>query len=154
MDQLTILVTLAPVISGADATLADVEVLGVVDVLVGPRVDAVYDAGLEVDQDGTRDIAGVVALVVEDILAVAALGRKVLQVPVLVDPMLLAELLPELTANCISVSALLVRARIEVRRRVNGNRGTGDYSLLLPHWPAWIVMISLPAALDMIKSLG
>ena len=101
MDQLTILVTLAPVISGADATLADVEVLGVVDVLVGARMDTVYNTGLKVDQNGARDVAGVVALIVEDVFAVAALGREVLQIPVLVDPVLLAELLPELAANCV-----------------------------------------------------
>jgi hypothetical protein len=54
---------------------------------------------LEVDEDGAWDVACVVALVVEDIFAVAALGREVLEVPVLADAVLLAELLPELTAD-------------------------------------------------------
>ena len=64
-------------------------------------MDTVDNAGLKVNQDGPRYITGVVALVVEYILAVAALGREVLQIPVLVDPVLLAELLPELAANCV-----------------------------------------------------
>ena len=54
---------------------------------------------LEIDQDSAGDVAGVVALVVEDILAVAALGRKVLEIPVLADAVFLAKLLPELTAD-------------------------------------------------------
>lgn len=56
--------------------------------------------GLEIDQDGSRNVPCVVALVVEDVLAVAALGRKVLKRAVLADSVLLAELLPELAANC------------------------------------------------------
>lgn len=56
-------------------------------------------SGLEVDQDGPGDVPCVVALVVEDILAIAALGRKVLEVSVLADAVLLAKLLPELTAD-------------------------------------------------------
>jgi hypothetical protein len=53
----------------------------------------------EVDQDGSWDVACVVALVVEDIFAVAAFCGKVLEVPVLTDAVLLAKLLPELTAD-------------------------------------------------------
>jgi hypothetical protein len=53
----------------------------------------------EVDQDGPWDVARVVALVVEDIFAIATLGRKILEVPVLTDAVLLAKLLPELTAD-------------------------------------------------------
>ena len=62
-------------------------------------MDAVDNAGLKVNKDGSWNVASVVALVVEYIFAVAALGREVLQIPVLVDPVLLAELLPELAAN-------------------------------------------------------
>lgn len=54
---------------------------------------------LEIDQDGPGNVACVVALVVEDIFAIAAFGRKVFQVPILADSVLLAELLPELTAD-------------------------------------------------------
>jgi hypothetical protein len=93
------LIPIAPVVRGADAVGADIEVLRVVDVLVGPRLDAVDDARLEVDQDGPRDVPRVVALVVEDVFAVAAFGREVLEVAVLVYAVLLAELLPELAAD-------------------------------------------------------
>jgi hypothetical protein len=53
-------------------------------------------------------------LVEKHILAVSALGRKVFEIPILVDPMLLAKLLPELAANyirrvscCLSFGGLL-----------------------------------------------
>jgi hypothetical protein len=39
-------------------------------------------------------------LIEEDILAISALGCKLLQVPILADTVLEAQLLPELTANC------------------------------------------------------
>ena len=64
-------------------------------------MDTVDNAGLKVNKDGSWNITSVVALVVEYIFAVAALGREVLQIPVLVDPVFLAELLPELAANCV-----------------------------------------------------
>lgn len=38
-------------------------------------------------------------LVEEDILAITSLGCKLLQVPILANPMLQAELLPELAAD-------------------------------------------------------
>jgi hypothetical protein len=90
VHELARLVAVAPVVAGADAILADVKVLGVVDVLVGARLDGVDDAGLEVDEDGAGDVARVVALVVEDVLAVTALGGKILEVAVLADSVLLA----------------------------------------------------------------
>lgn len=43
-------------------------------------------------------------LVEEDILPVTALSREVFEVAVLVDAVLLAQLLPELAANCTGVS--------------------------------------------------
>lgn len=53
-------------------------------------------------------------LVEKHILAVSALGRKVFEIAILVDPMLLAKLLPELAANytrqvnsCLSFGGLL-----------------------------------------------
>ena len=53
----------------------------------------------QIDEDGAWNVPRVVALVVEDIFTVAALGGKVLEVAVLTDAMLLAKLLPELTAD-------------------------------------------------------
>jgi hypothetical protein len=90
VDGLAGLVAIAPVVAGADAGLANVEVFGVVDVAVGAGLDAVDDAGLEVDEDGAGDVAGVVALVVEDVFAVTALGGKVLEVAILADAVFLA----------------------------------------------------------------
>ena len=76
-------------------------------------------------------------LVEEDVLAITTLGRKVFKISVLVDAMLLAELLPELASNCgNSRSVTLPCGRF-------GLQG-GDEVPLFPHWPAWIVMISLP----------
>jgi hypothetical protein len=88
-----------PVVAGAGAVLVDVEVLRVVYILVGPGLDGVDDAVLEVEQDGARDVARVVGLIEEDVLAVAALGGKVLEVAILVDAVLEAELLPELAPD-------------------------------------------------------
>ena len=67
-------------------------------------MNAVDDAGFEVDQDGSGDVSRVVALVIEDVFAVTAFGRKVLEVPVLVDAVLLAQLLPELATDCALVN--------------------------------------------------
>ena len=99
MHRLARLVPISPIVRRPDAVGSDVEVFGVVDVLVGTRLDGVEDAGLEVDEDGARDVPRVVGLVVEDVLAVAALGREVFEVAVLVYAVLLAELLPELAAD-------------------------------------------------------
>jgi len=54
---------------------------------------------LEIDEDSPRNVARIVTLVVENILAVTAFCRKVLKVSVLTNPVLLAKLLPKLTAN-------------------------------------------------------
>lgn len=67
--------------------------------LVRKLVGSVAHTRLQIDEDGPRDVAGVVALVVEDILPVTALGCEVLQVTVLTDSMLLTQLLPELASN-------------------------------------------------------
>jgi hypothetical protein len=89
-----------PIIARARPLLQDVEVLRVVDVPIRARLDAIDDARFEVEEDGARDVAGVVGLVEEDVFAVAALGREVGEVAVLVDAVFLAELLPELAADC------------------------------------------------------
>lgn len=90
----------------------DVEVLGVVDVLVRACLNSIEDlrpvqrlpcqgiktsySGFEIHQNGAWDVARVVGLVEEDILAVAAFCRKVLEVAIAIDAVFLAELLPEL----------------------------------------------------------
>jgi hypothetical protein len=107
VHRLSGLVPISPVVRRAHPVRADVEVLRVVDVLVGPRLDAVDDARLEVDQDRAGYVPRVVALVVEDVLAVAALGREVFEVAVLVYAVLLAELLPELAADFTVISVSL-----------------------------------------------
>jgi hypothetical protein len=107
MYRLPCLVSIAPVVGGSHTILADVEVLGVVYVSILTRLYTVNYPWLEVDEDGPWDVSCVVALVVKDIFAVAAFGRKVLEVPVLVDAMFLAKLLPELTANVIAALARL-----------------------------------------------
>lgn len=53
----------------------------------------------QINQDGSGDVSRVVALVVEDIFAVAALGRKIFEVSVLADAVFLTELLPELASD-------------------------------------------------------
>jgi len=77
------------------------EVLRIVDVAVGALLDAVDDAGFEVEEDGAGDVAGVVGLVEEDIFAVAAFGGVGGEVAGLVDAVFLAQLLPELGADCL-----------------------------------------------------
>jgi hypothetical protein len=73
-----------------------------------PRVIALHTAPL--DQPHIRQVhflymprsfgGGKSHLVEEDVLPVTAFGRKVFQVAVLVDTVLLAELLPELAPDC------------------------------------------------------
>jgi len=97
----------APVVARAAAFLVDVEVLRVVDVLVRARLDRLEHPRLQIQQNGARDVARIVGLVEEDILAVAALGRKVLEVAVAIDAVFLAQLLPELLADAVPALARL-----------------------------------------------
>nr|AGU10944.1 hypothetical protein [uncultured organism] len=97
----------APVVAGAGAILVYVEVFGVVDVLVGARLDRVQHSGLEIQENGAGDVAGVVGLVEEYVFAVAALGREVLEVAVAVDAVFLAQLLPELLPDAVAALARL-----------------------------------------------
>lgn len=53
----------------------------------------------EINQDRSRDISRIIALIIKHILTVPSLGRKVLQVPILADAMLNTKLLPELASN-------------------------------------------------------
>jgi hypothetical protein len=69
-------------------------------------------------------------LVIEDILSVAAFGRKVFEVTVLVDAMFLAELLPELAADWFIGSVSLVLSHSVW---VPIQTGQAGHLLLLPH---------------------
>jgi len=64
------------------------------------RLYPMYHSRLEIEEDGARDVARVVGLVEEDILAVAAFGRVGCEITILIDAVFLAELLPELGADC------------------------------------------------------
>jgi len=137
MDRLAGLVPVSPVVGGADTILAHIEILGVVDVLVGASLDSVDDPGFQVDQYGPGDVSRIVTLVVENVLPVATLSREVLEVAVLIDAVLLAELLPKLAPDFIFLVSpaglhaygILCNPK-ESRPRREGN------ILLLPHWPA------------------
>lgn len=146
VHQLARLVAIAPVVASADTILADVKVLGVVNVLVGPRLDAVDDARLEIDQDGARDVARVIALVVKDVLAVAALGGKVLEIAVLVDAVLLAELLPELAANLNARALYVSRDSFRTSTCIAGN-GKGGKRTAVTALPR-LDCDDLPAVMD------
>jgi hypothetical protein len=97
------------------------------------RVRCSY-SGFEVHQDGAWDVARIVGLVEKDIFAVAAFGSKVFEVAVAIDAVFLAQLLPELRAHCTKCVS-----RVEAP-----NQAEREVTIpLLPHWPAWSVMISL-----------
>lgn len=153
MNTLARLVTLTPVVGSSDAILAHKEVLGIVNVLVRAGLDTIDHSGLQINEDGAGDVARVVGLVEKHIFAIAALGREVFKVAILRNTVFLAQLLPELTANFVgnrSADELQLPACFESTRHSGVRKNRGD-SLLLPHWPAWTVMISLA---DIVVSLG
>lgn len=76
-----------------------VKVLRIVYILVRPGLDSIDDTRFQVDQNRAGDVSRVVALVVENVLAVTALGRKVLEISITADAMFLAKLLPELASD-------------------------------------------------------
>lgn len=108
------LVSVTPVICGADTIFANVEVFRIVYVLERAGLYSVDDAGFQVDQDGPRDVPSVVALVEEDVFAIATLGCKVLEISILTDSVFLTKLLPELAANW-EESAIVGAARVHPR---------------------------------------
>lgn len=71
------------------------------------RVSSDYAWSLSVSCSSRRCVARLKGtdLVEKDVLPIPSLGRKVLQIPVLIDSMLLTQLLPELRANCEAVLA-------------------------------------------------
>lgn len=85
-----------------------IKVLRIVDILIRPSLNAIDHTRFEVEEDRTGDVSCVVGLVEEDIFAVAAGGRKVFEIPVLVDAVFKAELLPELGADCVVTLAWVV----------------------------------------------
>ena len=78
----------------------NIHILRVVYVLEGPVLYTVDNAWFEVEKDGARYVPCIVGLVKEDIFAVAAFGREVLEVAILIYAVFAAELLPEFAANC------------------------------------------------------
>jgi hypothetical protein len=107
--------TLGPVVAGATAILGDKDVLRIIEVGVGGGGDAVDDAGLEVEEDGAGDVVLVVSLVKKDILAVAALGGKVLEGAVAGDAVFRAEFLPEFVSDCCVVSCCVALCCVVLR---------------------------------------
>ena len=80
-----------------------IEVLRVVDIAVRTIDDTIDHSRLEVQHNRARDVARVVGLVEEDILAIAAgvraFGGIWVKVSILVNTVLQTELLPELRAD-------------------------------------------------------
>ncbi len=115
VDRLSGLISIAPVVSGADAILANVEVFGIIYVLVGARLDAVDDliffpllfslflpftsdpgAACVSREVPSRSISPWVCIECRRFdsrrhLSVAALGGEIFEISVLADAMLLAQ---------------------------------------------------------------
>jgi len=89
-----------PIVAGARTFFVHIEVLRVVDVAVRTIDDTIDHSRLEIQHNRAWDVARVVGLVEEDVLAIAAgvraLGGIWVKVAILVDTVLEAELLPEL----------------------------------------------------------
>jgi len=91
----------------------DKEVLRVVDVLVRTSLNAVDDSWLEIYENGPGDVAGVVRLVEEDIFTVSSFGRKILEITVTTDTVLLAKLLPEFCTSLATRASQISRLRTD-----------------------------------------
>lgn len=89
-----------PIVTGTRTFLVHIEVLRIVNVAVGTIDDTIDHSRLEIQHNRARDVARVVRLVEEDVLAIAAgvraLGSIWVKVAILVDTVLETELLPEL----------------------------------------------------------
>lgn len=106
--------------------LGDEEVLWVIEVREQSVLDPVNDTGLQVYQKRARDVVLIIRLVEKDVLPIVALGSELLELTLWVDPMLLAQTLPELISNYVS----------------NMSRSS-NHLLWFPHYPTCSVMISL-----------
>jgi len=60
---------------------------------------------LQIYQNCSWDVSRIVALVVEHVFSIAAFCRKVFEVAILVNAVLLAKLLPELATNAVAALA-------------------------------------------------
>lgn len=67
----------------------DVEVFGVVDILVCAVLYGVEHSRFEIEKNGARDVSSVVGLVEKNIFPVATFGREILEIAVLVNAVLL-----------------------------------------------------------------
>ena len=88
-----------PIVSRSTSFLVGKHILGIVDILVRARENAVYDTRFEIEKDCAGDVARVVGLVEENIFTVANLGREGFEVAVTVDAVFQTQLLPELRAD-------------------------------------------------------
>ena len=64
-----------------------------------PILNTAYDSGLQINQEGPRDIVLIVSLVEEHVFPVVTLSRVLLKDAFPADPMLHAELLPEFVSD-------------------------------------------------------
>jgi hypothetical protein len=87
-------VPLGPVVSGAG--LAEDEVVGAEDLAEGSGAQGVHGPGLEVHEDGARDEAAAAGLIVVDVDALELEVRVPRVAARGVDPVLVADHLPEL----------------------------------------------------------
>ena len=78
----------------------DIDILGVVNVLVRSRENSVYDSRLKIEENSTWYVPRVVGLVEEDVLAVFGVEREVLERAVRPDAVLEAQPAPELRPDC------------------------------------------------------
>ena len=89
-----------PIVTSTCALFVHIEVLRVVDVAVGTIDDTIDHSRLEVQHNRARDVARVVGLVEENILAIAAGVRAFsgiwVKVSILINTVLETKLLPEL----------------------------------------------------------
>jgi len=92
-------VSLGPVVPSAG--LAEDEVVGAEDLAEGPRAHGVHGARLEVHEDGARDEAAAAGLVVVDVDALELEVRVPRVAARGVDPVLVADHLPELGTDLV-----------------------------------------------------
>jgi len=101
----------SPIVSRTCAIFVYEEVLRIVDVLVRTILNAIDHARFEVEKYRARDVSRIVGLVEEDVFPIA--GRvargEVCEVAGLVYAVFLAQLLPELGADCWRMSVVIAR---------------------------------------------
>ena len=100
MHSLAHSISRRPIVTGACTFFVHIEVLRVVDVSIRTIDNTIDHSRLEVQYNRARDVARVVGLVEEDILAIAAgvraFGGIWVKVPILVNTVLETKLLPKL----------------------------------------------------------